>query len=86
MAASVSPTRTCVGCRKRGPATEMSRLRVVEGQLVLGAGDGRGASLHRSAACFDAAQKTGAFARAFKRAVAIRDAATLLRQLIGSPQ
>jgi predicted RNA-binding protein YlxR (DUF448 family) len=65
----------------------MARLRVVDGQLILqsvvGREAGRGASLHRRAGCFEAAQKSGAFSRAFKRAIAIQDPAALLRQLTG---
>jgi predicted RNA-binding protein YlxR (DUF448 family) len=65
----------------------MARLRAVGGEVfvesVVGRGVGRGASLHRRVACFEAAQKTGAFARAFKRAIAIADPAALLRQLTG---
>jgi predicted RNA-binding protein YlxR (DUF448 family) len=42
---------------------------------------GRGASLHRDAACLRAALKSGAFARAFRGRVEIGDEAELLQQL-----
>src|SRR5262245_29656214 len=68
--------RTCVGCRRRAPLRELARLAVEDGTLfVWGAGRarpaGRGASLHRNAACLGAALKSGAFARAFRGPVKV---------------
>jgi predicted RNA-binding protein YlxR (DUF448 family) len=62
-------TRTCIGCRRRSPATELVRLVVVKGRLHPGprAGQaGRGASIHPREACVAAAAKSRAFARAFR--------------------
>ncbi|NUS72791.1 MAG: YlxR family protein [Corynebacteriales bacterium] len=73
------PTRTCIGCRERGAATEL--LRVVafiddSGEQV-GATfavvpdlarklPGRGAWMHRDPACMAAAARRQAFARALR--------------------
>src|SRR5690349_5722916 len=71
----MTSTRTCIGCRKRAPASELARLALSRnGQVVqvvvwrTGAERpaGRGASLHTDAACLRAALKAGAFARAFR--------------------
>ena len=67
------PTRTCVGCRTRAPASELLRF------VVTGAGDhlrlvpdprrrlpGRGAHLHPDPACFALAERRRAFGRALR--------------------
>jgi predicted RNA-binding protein YlxR (DUF448 family) len=69
----VGPTRTCVGCRKRVPATELIRF------VSTGSGDslrlqvdpgrrlpGRGAHLHPDPACFALAERRRAFGRALR--------------------
>ena len=48
----------------------MVRLRLAGGEIVTGRGAGRGASIHPAAACVAGAQKSAAFARAFKRPAA----------------
>jgi predicted RNA-binding protein YlxR (DUF448 family) len=65
-----APVRTCIGCRRRAPVTELVRLRLEGGRIVIAAGSGRGASLHAAAACLERASSSGAFARAFKRPAA----------------
>jgi predicted RNA-binding protein YlxR (DUF448 family) len=86
MTASVAvSTRTCIGCRKRGPAAEMVRLALAAGRLIVAArrrGPGRGASLHPRAVCIEGALRPGVLARAFKQPVDISsDTAQVLRQL-----
>lgn len=71
------PVRTCVGCRRRGPRSDLVRL-------VAGAGGapegptalvvdvarslpGRGAWLHPQVRCLELAERRGAFARALRR-------------------
>ena len=67
------PTRTCVGCRTRAPASELLRF------VVAGAGGdlrlqpdphrtlpGRGAHLHLDPACFALAERRRAFGRALR--------------------
>jgi len=69
----VGPTRTCVGCRKRAPASELIRF------VSTGSGDhlrlqvdvgrrlpGRGAHLHPDPACFAQAERRRAFGRALR--------------------
>jgi len=69
----VGPTRTCVGCRERAPASELIRF------VAAGSGDdlrlqpdpgrrlpGRGAHLHPDPACFALAERRRAFGRALR--------------------
>ncbi|MGH9292613.1 MAG: YlxR family protein [Acidimicrobiales bacterium] len=66
------PVRTCVGCRRRAPAGQLTRLVAdEEGRLVEGLpGHARGAWLCRgSPACFEAALRHRAFASALRRSV-----------------
>lgn len=64
--------RTCVGCKKRDERGALLRL-VLAGDPpavvpdVRRGGAGRGASVHPSRACLEAAVKSGAIRRAFKR-------------------
>ena len=62
--------RTCIGCRTRASASELIRLRLVDGVVQIGAGQGRGASIHPRPGCIEAAARTNAFARAFKQPAA----------------
>ena len=45
------PVRTCVGCGRRAPKAELVRLHLAGGELVVGAGPGRGAYLCRRESC-----------------------------------
>ena len=67
------PTRTCVGCRKRGPASSLIRfVAVARGDVLLLKADpsrrlpGRGAHLHPDPACFALAERRRAFGRALR--------------------
>jgi predicted RNA-binding protein YlxR (DUF448 family) len=76
----MEPVRTCVGCRRRGPAGDMLRLTVQSGTVTAAGhrkGSGRGASVHRNPACLEAARQPGVLARAFKRRVELGAEATL---------
>jgi predicted RNA-binding protein YlxR (DUF448 family) len=79
------PVRTCVGCRRRGPAAAMARLALAGGRVLVWQGRGRpagrGASVHRDEACLAKAARSEAFARAFRRPVEGVDTAELLRQI-----
>ena len=68
-----TPTRFCVGCRSRAPATELLRF------VAVGTGDdlllqpdpnrrlpGRGAHVHPDPACFALAERRRAFGRALR--------------------
>jgi predicted RNA-binding protein YlxR (DUF448 family) len=64
-------------------ATAVVRLRVdAAGEIVVAGGTGRGASMHASAACVEAALRSGAFGRAFKRKVVLPNGAALLERLV----
>jgi predicted RNA-binding protein YlxR (DUF448 family) len=81
--------RTCIGCRRRAPASELARLSLSAGDarvVVVWRGrgarpPGRGASLHADPACLRAALKAGAFGRAFKASVASINEADFIGQL-----
>lgn len=77
------PERTCVGCRERSPMRALLRIAATPwGEIVVdrsGRAPGRGAYVHRDAACVAAAfARGGALLRAL-RAQASRDAAARLR-------
>ena len=63
------PERTCVGCRAHAPRGSLVRVvRDAEGACVdpTGSAPGRGAWVHRDAACLEAALRKGGFARALR--------------------
>ncbi|APZ34900.1 MULTISPECIES: YlxR family protein [Microbacterium] len=65
----MEPVRTCVGCRARAPRSSL--LRVVEQGGALVADEkavlpGRGAWVHDTSACVDAAIRRRAFGRALR--------------------
>ena len=67
-----STVRTCIGCRQRGPAGEMVRLRAGRrGASVRQAarGPGGGPRFIRAADCVEGALRPGVLARAFKQPV-----------------
>jgi uncharacterized protein len=66
---SAAPLRTCIGCRGRAAKSELLRVVVLDGGLVpdpTGRRPGRGAYLHRSPECLQAAQRRRAFPRALR--------------------
>ena len=70
---TVGPVRTCVGCRKRELAVELLRVVAVDGNgehaVTVDAArrlPGRGAWLHPTQVCLDAAIRRQAFARALR--------------------
>ena len=63
------PERSCVGCRTRGPKRELLRIaRTPDGVRADpgGTAPGRGAYVHRDAACVAAALRAGTIARALR--------------------
>lgn len=64
------PTRTCVGCRKAASASQLARLALRDGIVMLavsaGRPSGRGAWIHPSDVCLEKAARTRAFDRAFR--------------------
>jgi hypothetical protein len=78
-----APIRTCIGCRRREPATDMVRLFVMNGQVELAGPSrlGRGASLHPRPACLETGLRPEVLSRAFKQKVAMSDAKDLLERI-----
>ena len=74
MTALTTPTRTCIGCRRRRPKAEMQRLvRRADGRVEAdAAGDGRGAYVCADAECLERALKPGRLAHAFRKPSAAR--------------
>jgi predicted RNA-binding protein YlxR (DUF448 family) len=72
------PQRTCVGCGAVADPGALRRLRLDGAQVKVdarGEGRGRGAWLHPAEGCLAQAVKRRAFARAFRRAVEVDEAA-----------
>jgi len=70
----MEPVRTCVGCRGRAPRSALIRVVHSNGELVLDERavlPGRGAWLHPTPECLDAAMRRRAFARALRVSPAI---------------
>jgi predicted RNA-binding protein YlxR (DUF448 family) len=65
------PTRTCVGCGRKAPQTELLRFREEDGQLVPGQGPGRGVYTCHRLACFERALTRRAFNRTLRRTVRV---------------
>ncbi len=81
------PERTCIGCRKVGPAAGMVRLLVRDGRVGIAPRrggramprQGRGAWLHPKMECVSAAPR--AVARAFKGAVSMTEPTQFLAEM-----
>jgi N utilization substance protein A len=79
-----APVRTCVGCRKACPVTELVRIVLRDGQPVVDARrtlPGRGASIHPRAECVTAAVRQGGLGRAFRCRVVVAAPAELSRNV-----
>ncbi|MBA3476743.1 MAG: YlxR family protein [Actinobacteria bacterium] len=67
-----SPERTCAGCGRKAPQSELARLAARAGTLVEGRGEpGRGVYTCRRLACFERAAARRAFARVLKQTVVV---------------
>ena len=67
-----APERTCVGCGRKAPQSELLRFTVQAGALAPGrSSPGRGAYTCRRLACFERAVARRSFARVLKRTVSI---------------
>ncbi|MFT4260510.1 YlxR family protein [Microbacterium sp.] len=65
----MEPVRTCVGCRTRAPRASLLRVVSQDGILIIDERavlPGRGAWLHPTQTCMDAALRRRAFARALR--------------------
>ena len=79
------PERTCVGCRRAAPKPELLRVvRSPAGAVSVdrsGRAPGRGAYVHRSAACAEAAMKRSGLQRSLRAALDPAGAASLMREI-----
>ena len=81
------PVRTCVGCRATAGKTGLIRLvGTPDGVRVDrdGSAPGRGAYLHPDPACWDAALRRGAVARALRTVLPAGEASTLRADIEGA--
>ena len=68
--------RTCAGCGRKAPQTELQRFTAPDGTLRPDTGrkaPGRGVYTCRSAACVERARSHGGFARTLRRPVRVPD-------------
>jgi predicted RNA-binding protein YlxR (DUF448 family) len=66
------PIRSCVGCGRKAPQSELLRFVAKDGTLVSGAGEpGRGAYTCRRLSCFERALARRAFNRTLRRNVRV---------------
>ena len=66
------PIRSCIGCGRKAPQSELLRFVASDGILVSGVGrPGRGAYTCRRLACFERAVERRAFNRTLRRNVRV---------------
>jgi predicted RNA-binding protein YlxR (DUF448 family) len=69
---TATPIRSCVGCGRKAPQSELIRFTAENGRLAPGEGrPGRGAYTCRRLACFERAVARRAFNRTLQRTVRI---------------
>ena len=71
-----TPVRTCAGCGRKAPQSELQRFTAPDGTLRPDTGHkapGRGAYTCRSAACVERARLQGGFARTLRTQVRVPD-------------
>ncbi|WP_081813803.1 YlxR family protein [Microbacterium sp. CH12i] len=81
----MDPVRTCVGCRMRASRTALLRVVATHSVLIIderAAMPGRGAWVHPTQECMDAALRRHAFARALRVSEPL-DAQTIEKRLNG---
>jgi predicted RNA-binding protein YlxR (DUF448 family) len=76
---TTEPIRSCVGCGRKAPQSELLRFVAEDGRLVPGSGKtGRGAYTCRRLPCFERAVARRAFNRTLRRTVQVEPALTAL--------
>ncbi len=85
---SHTPIRTCAGCGRKAPQSELVRFRAQDGRLTTRRGPGRSAYTCRRLACFERAVARRAFNRTLRRTVRVdQDLARLYTEpLHGEPE
>ncbi|MFS0852371.1 YlxR family protein [Microbacterium sp. 179-I 3D4 NHS] len=81
----MEPVRTCVGCRMRAPRSALLRVVSQNGVLIVDERavlPGRGAWLHPTQECMEAALRRRAFGRALRVSTAV-DTQTIEKRLNG---
>ena len=81
----MEPVRTCIGCRSRAPRTELIRLVVHHGELIVdetASASGRGAWVHPKLECVERAETRNAFPRALRVSTRL-DSTPIKNRLIG---
>lgn len=68
-AAASNPIRTCAGCGRKAPQGELQRFHAEGGNLLPGAGAGRGVYTCRRLPCFERACAHRAFNRTLRATV-----------------
>ncbi|UDF13670.1 YlxR family protein [Antiquaquibacter oligotrophicus] len=84
----MEPARTCVGCRNRDDRSALLRLVVRDGRVIPDPSaslDGRGAWVHPTLDCVEAAEKRRAWTRAFRASKAL-DASDVRAAVDGSTE
>jgi predicted RNA-binding protein YlxR (DUF448 family) len=66
-----TPIRTCAGCGRKAPQSELVSFRAERGSLVPGHGAGRSVYTCRRLACFERARSRRAFNRTLRRTVQV---------------
>jgi predicted RNA-binding protein YlxR (DUF448 family) len=85
----MEPVRTCVGCRARAPRSALLRVVARDSALVIDERavlPGRGAWVHDTADCLDAAIRRRAFVRALRVSTRLEIEALLDRRAITTPE
>jgi predicted RNA-binding protein YlxR (DUF448 family) len=66
-----TPIRTCAGCGRKAPQSELVRFRAEAGELVPGDGPGRSVYTCRRLSCFERASSRRAFNRTLRSTVRV---------------
>ena len=78
---TTDPERTCVGCRRAGPKSQLRRVSLgVAGRVDVdlpGAAPGRGAYVHPAPGCIEAAARKGVLAKALRMGISPDELGTL---------
>jgi uncharacterized protein len=71
---TAEPVRTCAGCGRRAPQHELQRFHQRDGELVPGAGPGRGVYTCRRLPCFERACAHRGFNRTLRKTIRVEAA------------